>query len=148
MKSGNSNVPPQIYVTCGGLPNGNADNNILKFHGQKHNPTEHLWLIFKFYGRRTNNDTSDPVNYLFYTTELCLERHAGRWFSLVKNDLRNWENFREFFEPKYWSREVQRGIEQRMEVEKCRLNGKFSQSEYFAERVIALQAMQPPLFRR
>lgn len=121
-------LQPQIHITCGGQVSGSYDNNIPKFHWREHNPTKHLRKIHKFHKRgRITSNTKDTTNNLIHTLELCLKSHVSRWLLLIKDDARYWQDFQTVIEQKYWSRDVQRGIRQRMEIEKYLLpQGKLS----------------------
>uniref|UniRef100_A0A1B6FER3 Retrotransposon gag domain-containing protein n=1 Tax=Cuerna arida TaxID=1464854 RepID=A0A1B6FER3_9HEMI len=140
------NNVPNIYVTCTGNGNTVIDNNCPKFHGRSQNPKEFLNRIRRFYERNAaSRKMEDSVEYLWDLIEQSLESHAAKWFELVKDSIKCWNDFEQLFIARYWSREVQRGIKQRIEVEKYRPNGKLSRAEYFVERVLILRSITPPL---
>lgn len=138
-------MQPNIYVTCG---NGTTtDLSLPKFSGREHGPSEFLKKLEKYYQRNIARQppNSDPRETLIDTIEISLERNASRWFSLIKDEIQNWNDFEQAFLAKFWSREVQRGIKQRIENEKYRPGGKLTRSEYFIERVLTLKSMTPSL---
>lgn len=50
-----------------------------------------------------------------------------------KMDILAWDDFAKAFEAKYWSREMQCGIKQRLDIEKYWPHGNLCRAEYFTE---------------
>jgi hypothetical protein len=135
-----------IHVTC---TNSDPLNNttIPKFNGRAANPNEFLMKLKKYFERSqsSNHEQSVLKTNLHDVIELCLEGHASRWFTLIKNDVDDWHTFSDEFHKKYWNRDVQRNVKQKIENEKYRVDGKLSRSEFFTERALTLQSITPPL---
>jgi hypothetical protein len=149
-KSPNLTLPfgtAPIQITCQGNPVVPNEMSLPKFNGRAHNPREYLEKLQRYYKRTLSKMPSraDDSETLIETIEMSLEQHASRWFSLIKGDIKNWEDFENAFLSKYWSRDVQRGIRQRLETDKYRPGGNLSRAEYFVERVITLQSLTPPM---
>lgn len=140
-----STITP-LYVTCPGTNRNYLDINPPKFHGKTQNPKEFLSKLKRFYERNVDNQKSnDESEHLLDVIEQCLDHHASKWFELVKYQIKNWTDFEAMFLNKYWSHEVQRGIKQRIDVEKYRQDGRLSRAEYFIEKVLTLRSITPPL---
>lgn len=142
----NNGQPTQIYVTCTGNGNNNFDQPLPKFNGRSYNPNEYLNRFKKYYERTLITQMNkNPTEHLIDLLEFSLESYALKWFSLIKADIRNWTDFEKAFTLKYWSRESQRSIKQKIEQEKYRDNGKLTRAEYFIEKVITLKSITPPM---
>ncbi|XP_054282951.1 protein kinase 4-like [Macrosteles quadrilineatus] len=139
-------LPPQIHVTCGSSILTN-DLTLPKFSGRSHNPPEYLTRLKRYYQKLLSRQSTEqnPIEILKDVLETSLEHQASRWFSLVKNDLKSWEDFETQFISKYWNRNLQRAIKHKIESEQYKPNGKLTRSEYFIERVITLRSLTPAL---
>lgn len=139
-------VTPNIYVTCTGNGGSPIETNPPKFHGRMSNPREFLSKLKRFYERSLNNKSlKDEPDHLIDIIDQCLDQHAAKWFELIKNQIKTWSDFETMFVNKYWNHEVQRGIKQRIEVERYRPDGKLSRAEYFIDKVLVLRSITPPL---
>ncbi|XP_054272542.1 putative uncharacterized protein DDB_G0282129 [Macrosteles quadrilineatus] len=139
-------LTPQIHVTCGSSILTN-DLTLPKFSGRSHNPPEYLTRLKRYYQKLLSRQSTEqnPIETLKDVLETSLEHQASRWFSLVKNDLKSWEDFETQFISKYWNRDLQRAIKHKIESEQYKPNGKLTRSEYFIERVITLRSLTPAL---
>lgn len=132
---------PELVMQCSGtIP------STLKFSGRANNPKEFLDQLHKYYLRMKDRRLlikSQEKDFLHEIVEQSLEQHAFKWWQLIKENIETWHDFSSEFTNKYWSHEVQRGVKQRIEVEKYRPGGYLTRAEYFVERVITLKTICP-----
>lgn len=117
-----------------------------KFSGRANNPKEYLIKLKNYYERvkdRTHLSKTNPTQFLYEIIEDSLEYHALKWWQLAKDHIFNWDDFSKAFLNRYWSKEVQRGIKQRIELERYRPDGRLTKAEYFVEKVIVLKTLSP-----
>ena len=74
-----------------------------------------------------------------------MERSASQWWQLNKQKVNSWEQFVQIFHEKYWNKEIQSHLRQKIDLEKYRPGGYLSRTDYFLERILILKAMTPPI---
>lgn len=115
-------------------------NNLPTFDGRTNNPMIFLNKLRAYVNR---NERKFKISFtdLKEIIEGVLTGTAASWWQLNKDQVGSLQDFEEIFINKYWSKEVQRGLKQRIEYEKYRPGGKLSRTSYFIERAVLLKSM-------
>lgn len=142
LSTSNPNHPQPVVVTYG---SHTQEKTIPQFNGRAHNPQEYLRKLKKYYERNIEPNSLNNTEALQDLIESSLGSYALSWFDLIKNDVRNWSDFENAFNKKYWSREVQRGIRKTLEQGKYQPHLRLTRSEYFIDKVRLLKSLTPPL---
>jgi len=133
-----------VHVTYIGNPNN--DSNITKFQGHTQYLHEYLGKVKRNFDKmKLLTPQSNTRECLIEIIENSLEKGASQWWQLAKHTINNWEDAEQAFLNKYWNKEIQRHIRQRMEVERYIPGGRPRRAEHFIERVVTLKCMTPTL---
>jgi len=135
-----------ITVSCAGE---NYGRNIPKFHGKISNPQEYLEKLKICYDHskkaRYVGGEAENTECLIEVISSSMERSASQWWQLNKQKVNSWEQFVQIFHEKYWNKEIQSHLRQKIDLEKYRPGGYLSRTDYFLERILILKAMTPPI---
>jgi len=135
-----------ITVSCAGEMYG---HNVPKFNGKISNPQEYLEKMKRCYennqkARYGGGEMENP-ECLHEVIGNSMERSASQWWQLNKPNVHSWQQFEQIFLDKYWNKEIQRHLRQKIELERYRPGGYLNRTDYFLERILILKAMTPPL---
>ena len=142
-----SSQPSHITVTCTG---SYFNKDIVKFNGKFTNPQEFLGKLRRLYERNkiryeAENSKYKSIDCLHEVIDSSLEHSAAQWWQLNKEKVESWDQFEDIFKEKYWNKQIQRHLKQKIELEKYKPGGRLNRVEYFLERVLTLNSMTPPL---
>ncbi len=142
IKTNNLPTNAGIQVTCKGNLN---ETPLPTFNGKNKNPKEFLQKFKNYFQKLQMRQNYNNFVEFKEVLENSLIDSANRWWNMIQNNIDTVEQFEEQFLAKYWNNDIQKGIRRKLEVEKYRINGKMSRTEYFIERVLILQQMTPKM---
>src|SRR5436190_13932404 len=135
-----------IIVSCAG---DNYSQNVPKFNGKLTNPQGYLEKIKRSYENykkyRYGGQEDKNKECLHEVISDSMEKSASQWWQLNKEKVTNWLSFEQIFLEKYWNKEIQNHLKQKIELERFRPGGYLNRTDYFLERILILKAMTPPL---
>lgn len=70
---------------------------------------------------------------------------ATRWWQLIKDEITTGKYIERAFLKKYYSRDIQRRITHKLELERYRIRRILTRAEYFIDRLVILRHMTPKL---
>lgn len=112
-----------------------------QFNGKSQNPVAFLVKLKQYLTKEGRKGQIQSIDDLREIIEDSLVGTASSWWQLNQDHVYDIESFEHIFTNKYWSKEIQKGLKQRIEYEKYRPGGPLNRSEYFMEKAAVLKCL-------
>lgn len=136
-------ITPEIIVHYEG--NGLSDPNsaMPKFNGKQKNPLIFLNQFDKYYDNYSKRKGHKNLLSYIELVEISLEAPSANWFQIIKNEIKNKEDFKIKFLNQYWSQPIQRAWRRKIESETYNEKSRLTRSEYLIDRSLILRSITP-----
>lgn len=120
-------------------------NNLPKFDSRNINPRDFLNRIGNYYSDLQNKTTTkDSISYLTLV-ENCLQGPAADWYCVVKENIKNQDDFEQLFLDHYWNQHIQQLVKKGIESETYRPEGRLTMTAYCLKKLSKLTNLTPKL---
>lgn len=90
---------------------------------------------------RVGSQLTDPEKIEF--TSRHFKESAARWFTIVRDTITTYDQFKECFENRYWNVHTQRRVRDQLEYGRYPIGGKLSMDEYVIQQVERSKHLKP-----
>lgn len=129
--------PAQMMV----YPGAWDDRLQLTFAGNRsENPIEFLTNCEREL-EQIGNEVTDEEKIHFITRHF--KDSAAQWYTIIRESIKTYEQFKESFENRYWNIDIQRQVRDQLEYGKFQLNSKISMENYAIRHIEKCKHLQP-----